>query len=510
MEGELPDTQSVTTVEQPMWVKIVFHVYATFLLILSILAGVIALRGLVLLFSETQERSTLFSFELLFFTYVFLLILPALQITFAIHIIKSKRWTIPLILFFALYALLCGILRLVIGSFQDGIWFITLVVTLFMGLLFYVGIKYRNTFTGPLRKLFLQIPLILLSLPFALLAVLQVVFVDDQTVNDSDLLLPPIQKLSDSDNAYVMLQLVKNLSAQEKELYESAQQFYTTQQSTKTFNTREAQMHVNTFTNVTDTFIKASSKKGYQCPIQENVSILDQGCSHGDVRGIARLVALRAGTEAHAGMELQAMETALSILRLGYKIGNGEQPTIVDHLVGIALMRIGMESLQLVLQQTESLPTNFVENIQDELTKYLLDGTALATGFKREYIDYKLFTSKSLPQEYTTGTKNSYFYQKNKTANSYADFTRKQIEVARADCGEDFIQKQERLNAFVEKNKELSFLSLISPNSMGKILTSVSFASLGSFRKKECELNELNRSLQNTLQEKVKEEVEVL
>ena len=282
--------------------------------------------------------------------FAFALIVLILEVLYGIGVYKFKRWVLPLVLTFSFSTLLIGFLSLLNLNFAGIADLVSLLIGMaFMGLVGYTSIKYWSVFTGSARKLLFQIPLLLVLLPFILFATLSQIFTDDLEINDSDLVLQPVDVLTESNNAHYSLPDIDGLSAQEQQGYETALG-YAKELEDVNLNNQEAVNYINQTRGLTNSVIAASTKRGYQCPTLVNNYGLDaELCSLNDIRDLAILTSLRAGVEADTGDKDQAISTAVSIVKLGDLVGNTEQPLLIEHLVGIALMNIGLGSLERTL-----------------------------------------------------------------------------------------------------------------------------------------------------------------
>jgi hypothetical protein len=486
-----------TIIELPKWVKILFRLYAVPLLIVSTLFGI----KLVLDFTTgskeffpNMDLASGVQIALLVFVLVFLI----LEVIYGVGVYKFKRWVLPLVLTFSFSTVLIGLLTLVNQNFADIIELVGLLIgILFAGILGYVSIKYWNVFTGSARKLLIQIPLFLVLLPLILFGTLSQIFTDDKQINDSDLVLHPVEVLAEFDNAHYSLPNIDSLSSQEKLGYEEALA-YARELDGKNLNNPEAIRLVNQTKSLTDNYIIASGKKGYQCPTLVNDYRLEAIlCSLNDIRSLASLTAFRADVEADTGNSDQAIMTAVSVVQLGDLISNAEQPVIIEYLVGVAIMTIGLESIERTLSTSASTSDQVILSAISNLEQSKIENDAFSNSLRREYMGLK-DASKSFEQF------DSYFYQHNKTINQRAEVIRRTVAISSQGCDADTSQEVQEADRLVtEISSEAMKWPIISPNFIGKLLNSIVVASLNGAGQKSCEVNELNQSVQEKLKSRL-------
>ena len=508
-DGQLPIQQidERTVYELPRWVKILFRFYAVIFLLCTIVGGLelihyvtTRVQGLPTVVVESLiSQSGFIGIAVL----AFVLVILILEILYGISVYKFRRWVLPLALTFSISTVLIGLLRLLNVGFTGIVDLIGLVIGMtFMGLVGYASIKYWSVFTGSARKLLIQIPLLLVLHPFIVFAILFQIFTDDSQIDDSDLILMPVEVLPESNNAHYSLPDINNLSVQEQQNYELALEF-TRDMDGKNLNNSEAINVANQTKNLTDHFIATSGKSGYQCPTLVNDYSLDAGlCSLSDIKGLALLASFRAGVEADTGNPDKAVTTAVSIVRTGGLISNAEQPVLIEYLVGIALMNIGLESIERTLNNSTSTSNWIIASAISELEQS--KAHTFADSLRREYMSMKDMSTSF--EEFS-----NYFYQHNKTVNQRARLFRKQIAMSSLGCSVDIAkqqQEQEIEQLLIEMHLAPTTWPIISPNFIGKVLNSVVVASLNTVGQKGCEVNKRNQSVQELLKNNIIIEVE--
>lgn len=493
--------------ELPKWAKILFRFYAVIFLLGTIVVGVkliysVTTRGQELLAAVTGSMvstSGIIAIALFASTLVILI----LQALYGIGVYKFKRWVLPVTLIISFNTLLIGLLNLLNINFTDIAELIGLLVGMvFMSLVAYAGIRYWNIFEGPARKLLIQVPLLLVMLPFIVFGALSQIFTDDPQINDNDLVFQPVEILSEFDNAHYSLPNIDDLPVQRQQSYESALAFAKDLEE-KNLNNPEAINLINQTRGLTDNYIVASDKIGYQCPTLINNYGFDAViCSLNDIRDLAVLTSLRAGVEADTGNPDQAINTAVSIVRVGDLISNAEQPLLIEYLVGVALMNIGLESLERTINTSTSTSNQVITSAISKLEQSKIDTDAFADSLRREYMSMK-DASESFEKF------SNYFYQHNKTVNERAELFRKQIAVSSLGCNADTTNQQQEIEQLVDEIRlAQAKWPIISPNFIGKTLNSVMVASLNTAGQKGCDVNGLNQQVRELLRSRITAEPE--
>lgn len=494
---QAPQTEEVAA-ELPKWAKILFRFYAIVFLLYTIVVGIqlfysVSTRGKELL---AIVADSMVSTSGIVAIAAFALVVLALEVLYGVGVYKFRRWVLPLVLIFSFGTLLIGLLSLLKLNF-DGITDLigTLIGMAFMGTAGYAAVKYWSVFTGSARKLLIQIPLLLVLLPFILFATLSQIFTDDKHINDSDIVLQPVELLSQSDNAHYSLPDIDSLPAQQQQSYEAALGFAKEVQGTN-LNNQEAINLINQTRSLTDAVIEASAKSGYQCPTSVNNYGLDAGlCSLNDTRDLAVLTAFRADVEADTGNTDQAIRTAVSVVQFGDLVGNTEQPALIEHLVGIAVINIGLESLERTLNTSATTSNQTIRSAISDLEQSKINNNnTFADSLRREYMGLK-DASKSFEQF------SNYFYQHNKTVNQRAEIFRMGVALSSQGCETDTTQGQKEVERLIEEIQLSPYeWPIISPNFIGKVLNSVMVASLNTAGQKGCEVNDFNDRVQGLLQ----------
>ncbi len=268
-----------------------------------------------------------------------------------------------------------------------------------------------------------KIVLAVIFLVLILLVYVQVFSRDAATVDDADLVLAPVEILSQSDNAYYVLPIIDG----------------------------------RTDRDLTDAFIAASTLPGYQCPTMvNNYSAVAEACLLNDIRNVANLVADRAIVSLSVGNTTDAMESALAIVRVANQLAISNS-MLIEELVSIALYDIAADTLEQLEGELSPAQNN---QVAETLKQYGPDKITLMNAYRAEYM-----VSKDLVNQAGVGNPSPYRWQPNKTTNELADWYR--LILGAEPESSKKVQKK------LERNANISPLVLLQPNSTGKIFLSV-------------------------------------
>jgi|GEM_PF-3043405 len=467
----------------PKWVRYFLRAYAVVLLATLCYA---TFKLVLIIFSHISNFSDFFSFAPL----PFLLIgggiaLPVLTIMvsfiYSIGVFRLKRWVLPILLFYTTSTIIIDVLRLVNGGYTTSVDFTWTGVLIINLALVSVAWIYRRGFPGPMRKLSLQIPILLVFIPVVIFSLLSQVYTDDPTINDSDLLLSNIEVLAKTDNAHFALPVVSDLSTSEQNAFADASELYSALEKGEDINTDKASADLDILGNVTSGFIKASKKPGYQCPSLVNVYSIDAVlCGLQDVRSMAKIIAVKSYVEAQEGHIDVALDTAMAPARFAKLMDSG-QPLLIEHLVANALVGISIDSIGRILDHT-TISESLSSDIRRELGTYKLDGSSLVIVLKREYMMHKMAMG-------TFRSFEGYIFHYHETVNDIAKSLRKSLEVVDQSCD----SKSENSNGNAGGVEETpTWWTAIKPNGVGRILiqTLIGPFATDTIHLKECELNQ--------------------
>ncbi|MFT7507766.1 MAG: hypothetical protein ACI92I_000934 [Acidimicrobiales bacterium] len=498
MENEQIPTDENVVAGLPKWVKILFRFYAVVFLLGTIVVGAKLLHSYRELTNAWGEGIVPTSVII-----AVACVILILEILYGIGIYRLKRWVLPITLTFSFSMVLIGLLNLINQNFTNITELIGSIIGIsFMGLVGFASIKHWNTFGGSSRKLLIQVPLLLALLPLFLLTILTLLFPDDQQINDSDLILQPVEVLSEFNNAHYSLPDIDNLSVQELENYKSALTF-ARELDESDANSPEAISLVNQTRGLTDSFIAASYKQGYQCPTTvNNYSVNARYCNLNYHRSFATLTTLRTAVEADTGNSDQAIETAMSVIRMGSFMGNYKQSELLEYFTGIAMMKTGFESLERTLNNSTSTSNQAIISAISELEQLKVSDTAFANSLRKQYMTMK-DASKTLAPF------NNYLYQHNKTLNDMAESFRIQIPLTSLGCDTDTTVQKEEVEQHINQARLVyTPWSIVSPNIIGKTLSSVVIVSFNSAGERRCKVNNQNQAVQELLQNNITTELE--
>ena len=496
---QAPQAEEEVVYEPPKWVKILFRFYATIIL------GIVAI-GLVRLFLLVPEVLNDVSLDqgLMFVAVLFLgLIIVSITVTsvYGYSLIRLRRWTVIPSCFVALNACLYLYVYTTLPSIHPVIGIIAVGFNILSISIAVTSVIFRSLLSESSRVfgIIFGTLFVLLLLPYLLYGLASIVVQDYKTVGDSDLILEPAQLLSQADNAHYYLPDIDTLDDTKAEQYESALDTARAV-SNEELSIDQAKLAVNETKAFTDTFITASKQKGYQCPTSVNKHSFDTIlCSLNDIRNLGMLTTLRAEVALSEGDVEDAMESSLAVVKMAHHMEESHQ-TLIEYLVAIALYGMAAEPLGEIAHlyniqnasttqiATSSSRINDVPNtILLAIQNYSPDHTNLSTSHKAEYMTYKnSFMDQSiLKNEFGVELKESYLWQPSRTTSFMANLARKQIKHANLECGEGKEMAAEMSNE-IEALRMIEPIDYVKPNILGRVLLSVSAASLTSARDKVC------------------------
>ena len=487
----------------PKWVRWLFRFYAVYALFLMIASSfhliytlVSKNQGLmndpVLSFGDSEALPL--ATEVIISLAVHGALLSLLLVFVIIGTLRLRKWVLPLVLIFSLHTIVVTTLSIFTGQL-DGVA-VLLFTLLNLGVAVVIGypsMRYWSGFAGSTRRLLVQIPLLFFLLPHLVFPVLFALFPDDATINDQDLVLEPVVLLASEDNAHYALPNMDDHSEDIQELINTATRIMREDDGIDVTDPL-VQSIVEETRELTDAFLVAAERVGYQCPTSVNNYSYDAVfCSIGDIQTLATLTSLRAQVEAETLGIDEGLLTAASIVQFSTHVTRAEQSPLIELLVGIAIQTTGMDAIEQILQTEEGPATSTVQAITTTLEEAEVPETALVNALRYEYTTHRE-TGKALAQY------SNYFYQHNKTTNMFAQSTRYSIEAVEKGCGADTSAEEAAVEAMLDKALSAqNILTAVQPNFIGRVLFSVIASSFLGLNDSVCELNERNQELQNTL-----------
>ncbi|MFT7507503.1 MAG: hypothetical protein ACI92I_000658 [Acidimicrobiales bacterium] len=502
--------------DMPLWAGVILKTHAVLLLVSG---AALILKVIFLMFESyrwyIEHYVTLGLFSLLIFLLVF----------YAIAVFRRKKWITPVIYAVAFSSSTIFLWVILFGKVHDWIGALCAVtVSLLIFSTAYVVTVFRSTLKGSMRNLKIQIPLLFvlsfLLIPVFVFPFLSLIYTDIDPIDDSDLILPYIPLLAEEDNAHYALIDFDTLTEKEQESVDQAVSLQRLLRDGEEIDLQEAIQLVEETRFITDAFIEASEKKGYQCPTSINSYTWDTVlCPLNAMREMAVLMSLRIHVEAALGLTEDALKHGTHIIQFASTMNRGEMGTLIEHLVAIAVSKIGLTSLEVTINKAESFSSRELLAVSDILANTKLGRRGPIRSYKGEY----MITKYSVLQgdEYILYTWNpesvlsSYVWQPQRTLSRYAEMSRMRVAYGKMECGTGEQLASEMHNIVLETKKEsISSMGILKRNIIGKTLLSVSLASLNTVKDKTCEADAQNQALQEKLQTlaaeaKLREEAEL-
>ena len=295
---------------------------------------------------------------------------------------------------------------------------------------------------------FLKIVALVIVLLVVVVTVLRILGSRDvPTVTDADLLLAPVPVLTESNNAYYFLPELEEVT----DLSDRA---------------------------LTDAFIAASKKPGYQCPTTvNNYSYEAETCPLNQLRDLARLTAARATSSLASGDVADAVESSVATLRMSHLV-TASDGQLIEELVGMAIYDIAADALVEIVptlaQQQKSTVAVAIEN-------YRPNKVTLQNAHRYDYMQIKEAINQITQGGPMTGREfvfesqpSAYRWHPNRTANNIAEVYRLQTSQCGIDCDTTQISKE------IERSQHMTPWHMLLPNGAGNILFAVYAGSLNS------------------------------
>ena len=496
---QTPQPEPEVVHEIPIWAKLLFRFHA------PIILGIVAIVLVRFLSLVPEVLNDVGLDQSLIFVAVLFLGLVIVSITIAAlygySLFRLKRWTVIPSCFVAFNACLYLYIYTTLPSIHPVVVIIVVSFNILSLFVAATSVLFRNLLSksSKITSIIFGTLFILLLLPCLIYGLASIIVQDHKTVKDSDLILEPVKLLSQADNAHYYLPDIDTLDDIKTEQYQSALDIARAV-SNEGLNIDQAKIAVKETQTLTDAFITASKQKGYQCPTSVNKHDFDTVlCSLNDIRDLGMLTTLRAKVALSEGNVEDAAESSLAVVKMARHMEETHQ-TLIEYLVAVTLYDMAAEPLRELAslynvqyssttqRATSSSGINDVPNIillaiQDTSPGH----TNLSTSYRGEYLALKnRFMDQSiLKNEFNVELKESYLWHPNRTTNFIADLTRKQIMYANLECGEGKELAIEMSNE-IEALRMIEPIDYVKPNILGRILLSVSAASLTDARNKAC------------------------
>ena len=439
-----------------------------------------------------------------------------LMVVYYVGLFRLRRWTVPVSVFVAGNLLLTLAYRTTVVSDQvvlEGMILVSWLFAVLWFLLFlmvaWLSVTYRATLPGPAKRLWLQVPIVLLLLPGLLFVVGSLVFQDISSVSDNHLTPKEQPVLADEENAYLVLVIEEEMTEAELRAVEQAGALYTSFRDTgDAIDQTALTLVVSDTKRVTDSFLVASTLPGLQCPGIVNVYAPETLlCDLNSVREAAVLTSLRVQYELSRGNLSQAVRGSTALIEFAHHYETiSTSAYLLDYLVANAVRKIGYEALDATLAQLAasemSQSTSTATSSADlvllhEWVQRVLEETrpkveTISETAKSEY--------KHLKASYAEPLGNlpaSYIWHPKRTQQDMAHFFTVTEEYYRQECGSSGeAEALSVLESYSEKYEDLPVaMTVVKPNSIGVVMNSVVLSSLSDVKETFCETAAKHESL---------------
>lgn len=485
----------------PIWVRWLFRFYGVYIPLLLISASTYLVYSLIIrnqrLLSEFERQPLELDTVVIYSLLIYGALLSLFLIFFTHGTLNCRRWVIPLVLIYSSYTTVVTPIHFFTHPIENTVILVFSMFNLGLALLLnYIALQYWSVFFGSTRKLLLQIPLILILLPHLVFFFLFALFPDDRTIIDQDLLLQPVSLLASEDNAHYIIPDIETTPEDTQENVRDAIQLIRDGNIIDVTDPLVQSLIEETI-ELTDGFLTATRRAGYQCPTRvNNYSYETELCNLGNIRTLAHLTSLRALVETETLNVDEALQTVTSIIRFSTHLTRPDQPQVLEYLVGKSIKLVAINTLEQILAIENKASNATLTELTNTLKQAEVPDPTPTNLFKHDYMQIK-HTWQEAYAEYS-----NYFYQHNKTMNKFAQFMRYHIVATAKPCGVDTSTEEAALATMISDAISKQNISYATPNAIGNMLFSVRAAALSNLWE-TCEINEQNQKIRLQLENKL-------
>lgn len=480
--GPIEASQSALPQQQenppPKWLSVIFKIWGIlgfFILGIIVIAIALKLKSQIKIITELTEISVSYSLILYgLYAVAFVLILVYLIPFFGAF--KLRKWLLPILIILSLFSVIdlfsiffLNSSQLSSNSIFQIIWnlaIITLAVLAFV---------FKSYFSGKYRKLSLQLIFFIFTIPILAIGTLSLLFPDLPDINDTDLTKNNFARpIREQNSYYTLIEISEQVYEPTGQANDRYKQFY----EGRAWDQTEADFILNKNKNTLEAIRKAATLFYYQCPsYAENISPSAELCAMNYLRASGRVASLSALSRAGQGDFQGAIDDALVPVRIGQLMIDEPSITLIDYLVGDAMKRIGLNTLQIIITRYQ-IPSEMLLPRIAELQKYTQNEKGLKNAFRLEYQSGKnsiAFVNKI----------NSDFYiQPNRFFTEMAEDTRQKMAITDTPC----YKLETTLKEYQEKIPKIVIWKLpFTRNALFEVLKSVILVDLSSTQNKKCE-----------------------
>lgn len=433
-------------------------------------------------------------------------------IVYCVGLFQLRRWTVIVTVVIVTKIVLEFFYQFFTSSSEQGdfslLFIFALVWVIYSTIVAASSIFFRKYLFVPSRKLWLQVAIILLTIPAIVFLLLSIVFVDNKTVHDAHVLPMEQVTLSDDQNAYFALVLENSMTSSELVNFENAIALYEEVDLSKGFARQpELSAAIASTRRISDAFIAAAALSGMQCPVTYDADVRTISCELNTVRDTAIVVYLRVIDSYYQQDYKDMTRASIALVQFAHRY---EQMTInfssVEYLMSLIIRDMGYDALELAIikineaQQGGLIEKNLFDDLKNEIQAALElnrpNRNALINSVQSEY-----GFVKDMIFEIDLTRYSNYLWQPNKTLQEYANVISTTIDYYNQTCGS--VEEKEKLQILYEvKNihsKKLVYSYLLQPNAVGKILNSVMTSPLNEFKERYCTADKRHRELESLL-----------
>jgi len=313
---------------------------------------------------------------------------------------------------------------------------------------------------------------------------------DIPPIDDSDLQLKKIEIPREQNAYYDLIKLGGDINEPKNIVHETtAVQDYI---NGKSWDDNLIENILSQNTEAFTYFTEATDKPKFQDPnfsdsakIKPTVIVI----SLNSWRQASRLSVLKALFLLKQGKDKEAFDEVFKSIKIGQKIQES-QCSVIEYLVGIGIKKIGLEALQKIIASSK-LESNELKKYAETLNEFYKNEEGLISMWKEQYseqiwaINSVVSGDKNILSEEDNFSsreiKNNFYFKPNKTKALFVEYTRENIKNAEKPC--NLIEKRE----IKELAPESKIKMYVTENAVGKVITDIVAASLGSINDKKCQ-----------------------
>lgn len=487
----LPASKHKIVRNTPKWLKVVFRGYALLIIVCISFMYLVALSALA---AQLDEPTLLRSFVVGLITFVFYTITFFISLLFAFGFYKQRSFIIwpSIILGFDASLVLYQTLAWYRPMITDVILYVVIFASFIYITLAIIVVLNRHYFVPQRMGVPFSVILSLAFIPPIIIALSSLTVQDLPAVNDANLVVTErFEEIPQHENAYYILPDLNSFPTEKRRQIVHALDVHQQYINGGEVDDVDLYRTVEETRFVSDAFLVAAKKKGYQCPEALNVYAYDEKlCSLSELREYAHVTELRVYAELRNENYEEALRIIEALVNFGHMLEETEPAPLVQYLVSSSVSLIAYQASHELLDALENTEGEEVEVIRTDLLNTLKlnvpnKNENLVDSLRYTYTD----TKNSLGGELSSA-KTNYLWHPNRTMQTFADVWLLTVRFTETPCGEGEELRQnltEKINA--QKKDASSFTRLLfRPNVIGNNIASMILTPLTPVKDRACKL----------------------